>query len=190
MINAVKNSRFGLFIERQIDAVKGSGIVLFLERHFLPIEFWTVVTATGVLVVWGSKFGGNSLIGELLEGDRSMIYGTLASIFGSLFGFTFAAMSFVVGLSNRERLHHLRTSPHFKTLRRAFMSAISWSGLSTIVAVCGLIADRGDTPVFSLVYIVFFTTILVGFRVANCVLLLGLIIDVVMQPSKVQSGGK
>lgn len=69
------------------------------------------------------------------------------------------------------------------------MSAVSWSGAATIVAIFGLIADRGESPLFLLVYAVFFITVLVGLRVANCVLLLSLLIEIVMQPSKAQSGG-
>ena len=182
MVDAVKDSRFFVFLGRLLNAVKESRPVKIIELHFMRIEFWAVVAFTIVLAVWGSVFGGNTSIGGLLDGDRSTIYETLASLFGTLFGFTFAAISFVVGLSNRERLHHLKTSPHFETLRQAFMSAIIWSGIGTIVAVFGLFADRGESPIFLLVYAVFFTTMLVGFRVVNCVLLLGLIIEIVLHP--------
>lgn len=188
MIDAVKNSRFILLIERQLDAIKNSRLALFIERHFLRLEFWGTVFVTVVLVVWGYKFDGNHVVRQVLEGDRSTIYGTLASIFASLFGFTLAAISFVIGLSNRSRLYHLRTSEQYKTLRKAFMSAIWWSGFAAIASLVGLIVDRGTFPILTLVYLVTFSTVLVSFRVANCVLLLGLIVDVITQPSRAQSG--
>ncbi len=181
---------FDLFMRRLINAILDSRIVRVIERRFLLLELLLVILVTVGLALWGYKWDGNAAVEKLLGGDRSTIYSTLASMSGSLFGFTFAAISFVVGLSNRDRLHHLRTSAHFSTLRRAFMSAICWSGFAAIVAVYALIVDRGNAPTFYLVYTVFFATVLLTIRVANCVLLLALLIEVIMQPSRASVAGR
>ncbi len=190
MIGVPNSFRFDLYMRRLINAILDSYPVRLVERRFLLLELLLVLLVTIGLTYWGYECNGNAAVEKLLGGDRSTIYSTLASMSGTLFGFTFAAISFVVGLSNRDRLHHLRTSAHFSTLRLAFMSAICWSGFAAIVTVYALIVDRGDVPTFYLVYTVFFATVLLTIRVANCVLLLALLIDVIMQPSRASVAGR
>ena len=121
-----------------------------MERHFLGVEFWSTILVTAGLVVWGYRYGGRHVTDELLQGDRSTIYSTFASVYASLFGFLIAAVAFVIGLANKEaRLALLRNSPHYKTLRKAFMSAIWWLGFATLVSLvsfCSLSAV--NIPIF------------------------------------------
>lgn len=166
-------------------------MLLIVEQKFLGIELAVASLFTVALLAYGYLLDGNCLVGQLIGGNRSTVYGTFASIFASLFGFTLAAIAFVIGLSNREaRFSDLRTSERYDTLWKAYMSAIWWLGFATIVSLIGLVADRGESPLFLLVYLMCFTVILVSLRMVNCVLLLGLILEVATEPSKERPGGR
>lgn len=151
---------------------------------------WIGVALGVGVAVWGYRCGGNYLIGEILKDNRSEIYGTLASIFGSLFGFTITATSIVLGLSGNVRLAVVRGSPHYSELWETLFSAIRWLGLATILALIGLIFDREASPFFLGFYAVVFATILVSFRLARCVWVLERAIKIVTDRSKARPGGR
>src|SRR4051812_5410750 len=89
-----------------------------LDNHFLSymvIACLVLAAAAAVLYYQGTAA---PLVDSLLRGNRPIVYGTLASINGSLLGFSIAVTSIVLGFSSSDRLAVLRESPHYPTLWR------------------------------------------------------------------------
>lgn len=112
------------------------------RKHFLRVELLIAIALTAMLVVWSARWGGHEILLNLVKGNRAAIYGALASLFGSLLGFSITAMSIVLGFSTSERLALLRSSSHYKALWAVFTSAIRVLGITTVSALIGLIFDR------------------------------------------------
>jgi hypothetical protein len=100
---------------------------------------------------------------KVLNGNRSSIFGTLASIFGSLLGFVLTITSIVLGFHASDKLQLLRDSAQYGTLWRVFISTNRALALATISALVALIVDKdgGLTPWF---YLLFFSTIYSSLR--------------------------
>jgi hypothetical protein len=112
------------------------------RKNFLLVELGIALALMGVLAVWSSRWGGYPILLNLVKGNRGAIYGALASLFGSLLGFSITAMSIVLGFATADRLALLRSSSHYKDLWATFVSAIRVLGITTIAALVGLIFDR------------------------------------------------
>lgn len=160
------------------------------RRNFLKVEFWIAVGLGCAAFGSGYFLGVNELISRLLEDGRGDIYSTLASIFGSLFGFIITATSIVLGFSGSDRLAVLRESPYYQDLWDTFLSTIKWLGAATAVALIAVIFDRGQEPVFFLIHAVFFATIIVVLRLVRSVWILEKVIKALTGPSKARSGGR
>lgn len=142
------------------------------RRNFLEVELGVAVLIGVAAAVWGYFFGGNQFIYEVLGDGRGDIYGALASIFGSLFGFAITAVSIVLGFSGSERLAVLRGSPYYDDLWDTFLSTIKWLGFATAVALVALVLDRDEMPMFVLVHAALFATVIVTLRLARSVWIL------------------
>jgi hypothetical protein len=112
------------------------------RKHFLLVELFLAITLTAMLGFWSARWGGHEVLLNLVKGNRGAIYGALASLFGSLLGFSITAMSIVLGFTTSERLALLRSTSHYKDLWAIFTSAIRVLGITTIGALIGLIFDR------------------------------------------------
>lgn len=166
------------------DWLRKSRVFLYFELHFLWIELAFSVSVFAILLFGTIVWNFDSAIDQLLQGNRAMIYGTFSSIFASLFGFTIAATTFVAGTASKDLLHLVTTGPHGGTLRQVFMSAIRSLGIATIIALIGLIFDRGSSVLLPLLLV--FSALLVFFRLSNCVYILGWVFRIV---SKVPDSG-
>lgn len=153
------------------------------RRNFLEVELVVAVLVGVASVMWGYFFGGNHLICEVLGEGRGDIYGALASIFGSLFGFAITAASIVLGFSGSERLAVLRESPYYDDLWDTFLSTIKWLGLATAVALVALVLDRSEMPRFFLVHAALFATVIVTLRLARSVWILERVIKALTRTS-------
>src|SRR5689334_25279705 len=127
-------------------------MIKYWQRNFM----WTEPTVVGVLllsfVVWVERFGGECKLLEVLDGNRAAIYGTLASVFGSLLGFVLTAVSIIIAFSAMEQLGIIRESAHYLTLYRIYIQATWLLALATLIAVLGLIIDRDHDPSRPLLY--------------------------------------
>lgn len=149
------------------------------REHFLGAEFGVALVATGGLVLWVEEYGGAEVVERLLRQNRGLVYGTLASIFGSLLGFVITTVSIVMAFSTSERLAPVRDSRHYPTLWRVFISTIRILGLAVLAALGGLLIDRdgaANRPVF---YVCVLLSLLAAIRLGRCVWVLENMIDVV-----------
>lgn len=112
------------------------------RKYFLFVELLIAIALTAMLVIWSARWGGHQVLLDLVKGNRAAIYGALASLFGSMLGFSITAMSIILGFTTSERLALLRSSSHYRDLWAVFTSAIRVLGTTTVLALIGLIFDR------------------------------------------------
>jgi hypothetical protein len=160
------------------------------SENFLWAEFWLAVTVTAAFIIWTFYCGGQEIIAEVIRGNRSAVYGALASVFGSLLGFAITAESIVLGLSGSERLQIIRQSKHYTTLWRVFTSAIRALGLATAVALIGLVIDRDNHPIWLCLVLTVFATVLAFLRLLRCIWVLENIVALVSASSQERKGGE
>jgi hypothetical protein len=158
------------------------------KTNFLHVEFGIGLFLGAVFVVWFEKLNGAHLVDETLQGNRSAVYGALASIFGALLGFAITAVSVVLGFSSTERLSVIRESQHYSTLWKVFTAAIRTLGLATVATLVALVLDRDASPMRIVLHLSVFASILAIFRLARCVWVLENVIALVSAPSKARPG--
>lgn len=159
------------------------------KKHFMIVELILSIALTVLFAIWYLYLGGEPIICSFLSGNRSSIYGTAASIFGSLLGFSITAISIVIGFSASNRLKIIRESKHFKTMWIVFSSSIWALSLATITSFLALIFDRDAHPVFLLLLASFFGAVLSLFRLARAIWVLEKVIAVITMPSKQSDNG-
>jgi hypothetical protein len=145
------------------------GFAQWWKVNFLSLEFWLAILLGAAFYIWLRRLGGEAIAAEVLKGNRAGIYGTLASIFGSLLGFVIASVSIVIGFAGSEKLAILRSSKHYSDLWRVFTSATRALGITTIVALAGLVFDRDAHPKTFLLALCLTSLILSVFSIARCI---------------------
>jgi len=118
------------------------------------------------------------------KGNRSAVYGALASIFGSLLGFVITAVSIVIGFTASDRLAIVRESKHYPKLWTSFTHTIKVLGLATLTSLAALIADRDANPQCLMAYVNFFATSLAVMLICRSVWALENVVAIVAKPSK------
>ena len=144
----------------------------WIENRLLTVYCLLALAIAMGLEVLGYRFGLNDYIDQVLKGNRVAIYGTLASLSGSLFGFAITAVSIIISFVDRERFERLRAASSYPQLWEFFMSAIWWLRVSTLSSVVALILDRGTQPLHFFHYFMVFLLVFVSLQVATCVWLL------------------
>lgn len=160
------------------------------ENHLLAIEFVSSLIVAVALGIVGYRCGLNDLVDRTLEGTRETLYGTLASIFASLFGFAVAAVSIILSFIDRERFTKLREASSYSQLWGFFISAIWWLGVSTIASVLSLIFDNDTSPSYLFSYVMVFLLVFASLQVATCIWLLQEMLYHASRPSVDRPGGK
>lgn len=150
--------------------------------HFLGVELAAALLGTILFASWSEYWGGAAVIDNVLSGNRGALYGTLASIFGSLLGFAITAASIILGFSSSPRLRLIRDSAHYPTLWKVFSATIKVLGLGTIVSLAGLILDRDSAPTHWIAYLVVFVFLLGCVRIARTIWILENIIGLLTRP--------
>jgi hypothetical protein len=154
------------------------------RKYFLCVEWLIAVMLTIIFVVWYIWFEGEAALSCFLNGNRPSIYGTAASIFGSLLGFAITATSIVLGFSTSDRLKVIRDSKQYSTLWKVFNSTIRALGIATIASFLALIFDRDQSPMPIFLYAVFFGATFSFFRLLRAIWVLENVIELISMPSK------
>jgi hypothetical protein len=154
----------------------------FWKRRFLLAEGALTVLLVIGFAVWYWLFGGTAPTSALLTGNRAALYGTIASIFGSLLGFVITATSIVIGFSASDRLAIVRDSEQYPMLWKTFRATIRALALATIVALLCLLLDRDSAPFPWLVVPLVFVVLLSLLRLARTIWAFEHIIMLVTKP--------
>ena len=149
------------------------------EAHFFILEFVLAVVIGLGFVVWSEAFDKRQFLFMLTLDNRESIYGTLASLFGSMLGFSITAVSIVLGYVANDKMAIVRKSKKYNELWEVFKSAIRILGASTIMALFGLFFDKSGTTNLLIFYVNIVFSVLSLFRVARCVWVLENIIAIV-----------
>lgn len=137
------------------------------RTHFLRAELLLAFFITVGLILFSEQQGGAAFIDPLLHGNRGALYGTLASIFGSLLGFTIAAASIVLASISSPRLRIVRQSRNAGDLWRIFSSTIRVLAVATLISLMGLLLDRDAAPSHWIFYLLLFVFSLACLRLAR-----------------------
>lgn len=156
----------------------------FWQRSFLMVEFMLAIVVTAGFGVWYLNFDGAPAANAILQGNRAALYGTTASIFGSLLGFVITATSIVLGFSTSDRLAVVRESAEYPKLWKTFSATIRSLALSTIIALACLLFDRDTAPSGWLVIPLTFAVLLSLLRIGRTIWVLEDIISLVTRPAK------
>jgi hypothetical protein len=162
----------------------------FWRDHFLKVEFGIALLATAGLLVYGERFGGRPCIHAILDGNRSAIYATVASLAGSLLGFVLAAASIILTFANSDRLALLRQSRHYPTIWKIFKAAMRALAFATVAAVVALLVDRDRSPAWWLVYVNSFTALWAGLRLWRCLWIFNKIVAILTGPNPARAGSE
>ena len=161
-----------------------NALIRWWKVHFVGAELALAALVGVAFTVWVFALGGERPTNLLLAGNRAPIYGTLASIFGSLLGFTIAAVSIILGYASTDRMEIVRKSKPYATLWRVFVAAMRALAFVTVVALAGLIFDRDAAPAPVILCLCVGTLTLAMLRLARCLWVFEQVIHLVALPPK------
>lgn len=154
----------------------------FWRRRFLLVEGTLAFLLTICFAVWYWRFDGISATSALLSGNRAALYGTTASISGSLLGFVITSTAIVIGFSASDRLAVVRQSEQYPMLWKTFSATIRALAAATAVTLLCLLLDRDSAPVPWLVVPLVLFVVLSLLRLARTIWALEHIIALVTRP--------
>lgn len=158
----------------------------FRKIHFLGFELFLSILLSIFFAIWVVWFSGSVIVDTILHGNRSAVYGALATIFGSLLGFVITALSIIIGYSANEKLEFLRKSKHYPTLWKVLLSTIRALSIATVVMIIGLVIDRDSSPNNLILCFCVFTTLLSLFRLRRCIWVLENVIQIIIKDNTEQ----
>ncbi len=161
-----------------------------ITKRLMPLGVLFSVLSTVALAYLGYFRGGNQIVEALLLHNRGTVYGTLASIFGTMFGFTITTTSLCLNLTDKPRFQKLRETKAYRKLWSYFLWTIVVLGIGVLVTLLALVVDRKSAPVLPLSYLVALFLLLSACFLGNCVYALKLIIDVATQEPVGRLGGR
>ena|SRR5437763_5703101 len=151
------------------------------DTHFLGFGLILSILGGILFTIWVFRFSGSVVVESILHGNRSAVYGALASIYGSLLGFVITALSIIIGYSTNEKFEFLRKSKHYPTLWKVLISTIRALSAATIVMVISLVFDRDGSPQYLIFCVCVFTILLSLFRLWSCIWVLENVILIIIQ---------
>jgi hypothetical protein len=163
------------------------GLRAWWGRNFLHAEL-AVCVSTALLVIWlGNYFWGYPRYWGPLIGIRATFYGTLASIFGSLLGFTITGGAAAFGSIESERFTLIRESSAFPKFWKVFYAAGRATAFATLSSLVALLLDRDTHPISWPLYLAIFSSLLGFARVARSAWLLYFVVKIASRLNRDQS---
>ena len=152
-------------------------------KHFLRAELLAILILCSLfyVIMRYADWGLRELVLGVVETDGSLIYGTLASLFGALLGFSLTVIAIVSGFSQSEKFAVVRESQQYKTLWRVLKEAVRWLGLATIAALVGLVFPTLSDDALLFPIIVLFVVLMAMARVARMIWVLEKTIDIIIK---------
>ena len=114
------------------------------QRRFLGLEAAAATAPALALIAFFGWFDGAAQIDELLQDQRGVFYRTLATVSGTLLGFSLASASLVLTFVSSDRLALLRRSAHYGSLWKVFFQCIRSLGLLTVLSLAAIVIDRDE----------------------------------------------
>ena len=134
------------------------------EAHFLGYDLVLALLFSALVVSAVELLWGRSQVIQTLNGTRQDIYGALASIAGSLLGFSITTVSIVMGFIQIPQLQILRESRHHQTLYAVFFSTTKYLSLAVALPLIALLMDRDNAPLIWVCYAVLAITAVATMR--------------------------
>jgi hypothetical protein len=134
------------------------------ETHVLGYDLVLALVFSAIVIVVIEQLWGRSQVIQTLNGTHQGIYGALASIAGSLLGFSITTVLIVMGFIQVPQLQILRESRHHQTLYAVFFSTIKYLALAVALPLVALLMDRATAPFIWVCYVVLAITAVATMR--------------------------
>jgi len=154
------------------------------RKRFLSVELVIALMVAAALIGWCTWGTGRDFLTPLVNGSRAAIYGTLATLAGSLLGFVIATQSIALGFIAAPRFKVLQNSEAYRQLWDVFVSAIRVLGWTTLGWLVALFFDRENSPkplIFELCLGISFLALL---RLIRCVWVLENLVRILTAPRR------
>jgi hypothetical protein len=162
----------------------------FLERHFELFDVATITLASVGIFIWGHWFDHDTSALRVLNGNRTGVYGAIAALFGTIFGFAMMAMSIIFAFADSPRLTVLRRSRHWLTFWRMFTQGLRIFIGVAMLAIAAMIFDRDRSPNALLIYGLIFAVFLGTARLYRIIWAFEKLVLIMTQPDRVDLEGR
>lgn len=152
------------------------------KKHFLFVELLLSILLIILFYIVVQKMQIESRMMDLVKNNRSAIYTLIASISGSLLGFTFTGIAILLALADNQKLGILTQSKHYSKIYKVYISTIKILAITTILSLVSLIYDHEGSPKCIMLYLNLWAVILVCFRLLRCLWILEKIILIANKP--------
>ncbi|MGC2657899.1 MAG: hypothetical protein WA324_07960 [Bryobacteraceae bacterium] len=145
----------------------------FIYSWQLLIAFATVT----VIYCFDHFLASDHGVTDVFQPVRKEAYGTLATIFGALFGFVITAFSIVVSLGESKLIARLKENGDYTRVTSAFIRTIYTIGASTALTVVAIFMDTcASNPSRGWEYVVLFACIAGTLAVLGIIFVLEMLI--------------
>lgn len=122
-----------------------STLLTFRRRHFMWFDLLEAWALTSLALYFAHHLGFWDRLLAALCVHHSDFYGALASVIGSLLGFTITAAAVLLSFVSTPQLDVVRKSPRYSDLWATFLAAMRWLGVGTAFSLVALMVDlTGD----------------------------------------------
>lgn len=147
-----------------------SRVRAFYDKNFLAVEFCISVAVLLTVVLPFELYFGRDVLFSSVDKNRAGLYGTAASVAGSLLGFVISAVSVILVFG--QHLHFLKESGQYPTVFEIFFQSILWLAAATVWAFVGLLVDTAGSGRIWILYGMIWLGVLASLRVYRCVWIL------------------
>ena len=125
-------------------------IVQFWDVWFLELELVLAVGLTISFAGWLWWYDNAPIVVEgFLGDDRAILYRTLATVSGTMVGFSMTVAALVLTRIATERFQLLRSGragKNYEALWKTYTQAVKFLALLTVFSIAALILDTKDSP--------------------------------------------